>query len=209
MVSAGGFPKEENLEDLLAKFPDLLCKEGEPRLAFVDRQVNLPKAGKLDLLFVDEEGLPESEDKSGAIGGTEPYPELESAFAAYNASAPQDLQAVGKAINYRMIHLGPWEGRAHYIFFQNRTWIGVRLGGERSLADLLAPLEGKPLADGQGKLVWDPAWHSGEGRLFSQFPVATPANTIAQAMRDLLSMTRAIVTEKLLALSAKQQAAGN
>jgi hypothetical protein len=154
---------------------------------------------------------PESEDKPGALGRKpEPYPEMVAAFDAYNASAPQNLRAVGNAPDYRMIHLGPWEGRAHYLFFQNKTWIDVRVGGEPSLADLLAPLEGKPVAEGQGTLVWDPAGGArGKGRLFAQFPVATPANTIAQAMRDVLSMTRAIVTEKLLALSVRQQAAGN
>jgi hypothetical protein len=58
MVSAVSFPKEKDLELLLADFPDLLREEGGPSVAFVDRQVNLPDAGKLDLLFVDDNGLP-------------------------------------------------------------------------------------------------------------------------------------------------------
>jgi hypothetical protein len=44
--------------------PQLLCddsgppQEKAPGIAFVARQVNLPEAGRLDLLFVSNDGLP-------------------------------------------------------------------------------------------------------------------------------------------------------
>jgi hypothetical protein len=57
MVSADEFSNEEELELLLADFPDLLRADGGPGIVLVDRQVYL-EAGKLDLLFITREGLP-------------------------------------------------------------------------------------------------------------------------------------------------------
>ena len=57
-IAPGGFSTEEELELLLAASPDLLRQETGPRIAFVDRQVDLREAGTLDLLFVNGEGLP-------------------------------------------------------------------------------------------------------------------------------------------------------
>jgi hypothetical protein len=58
MVSPCGFSCEEDLELLLADFPNLLCGDGEPGIVLVGRQVILPEAGTLDLLLVTREGLP-------------------------------------------------------------------------------------------------------------------------------------------------------
>ena len=53
----GSFSNEDELERLLEKHPELLGEEGES-IAFVARQVHLPQAGELDLLFVNSDGLP-------------------------------------------------------------------------------------------------------------------------------------------------------
>jgi RecB family endonuclease NucS len=50
------FSNEAELEQLLEKHPELLGEE-EESIAFVDRQIPL-EAGKLDLLFVNSDGLP-------------------------------------------------------------------------------------------------------------------------------------------------------
>ncbi|MGA3019536.1 MAG: hypothetical protein ABSF62_20610 [Bryobacteraceae bacterium] len=42
----------------MADHPDLLGEDGGQPIAFVSSQVNLPDAGRLDLLFVTNEGLP-------------------------------------------------------------------------------------------------------------------------------------------------------
>lgn len=52
------FASEAELEEVVASRPDLLMSEGDARLALVARQVSLPDAGLLDLLFVSEAGLP-------------------------------------------------------------------------------------------------------------------------------------------------------
>jgi RecB family endonuclease NucS len=57
-LEASGFPNEETLEKLLAENPDLLRPEDGSSLAFIARQVDLREAGVLDLLFVNDEGLP-------------------------------------------------------------------------------------------------------------------------------------------------------
>jgi hypothetical protein len=59
VVPAATYSSEEELERLLERWWDLLRDDKGPAIAFVDRQVNLPDgAGKLDLLFVDSNGLP-------------------------------------------------------------------------------------------------------------------------------------------------------
>lgn len=52
------FASESELEEILASRPDLLVSPGDDALALVGRQVDLPDAGLLDLLFVSEAGLP-------------------------------------------------------------------------------------------------------------------------------------------------------
>lgn len=52
------FKNEAELEAIVALHPSLLILSDEPRVALVKRQVNLPRAGLLDILMVNEEGLP-------------------------------------------------------------------------------------------------------------------------------------------------------
>ena len=64
-VSPSEFLNEDELERILTDCPELLCDDGSeatksPRITLVDRQVVLPEAGKLDLLFVTRAGLPEA-----------------------------------------------------------------------------------------------------------------------------------------------------
>jgi hypothetical protein len=66
LLSPKEFAKELELQLLLADCPDLLRdrsgtgEKGErcPDVVFVDREVYLREAGKLDLLFVDDTGMP-------------------------------------------------------------------------------------------------------------------------------------------------------
>ncbi|MBI3944363.1 MAG: hypothetical protein HY321_00420 [Armatimonadetes bacterium] len=52
------FKDEAELQSCLERCPYLLASDGEPAVATVQREVGLPSAGILDLLVVDEEGLP-------------------------------------------------------------------------------------------------------------------------------------------------------
>ncbi len=52
------FGLESELEEVVASRPDLLTTANDHKLALVGRQIDLPDAGLLDLLFVSEAGLP-------------------------------------------------------------------------------------------------------------------------------------------------------
>jgi hypothetical protein len=62
LVSPKEFSNEDELETALKDFPALLLDDGPDDgaagIKFVARQVNLPEGGRLDLLFVDSEGVP-------------------------------------------------------------------------------------------------------------------------------------------------------
>jgi hypothetical protein len=57
-ASPGEFDSEAELERVLADQVQLLQSTTDHRLAFVGRQIDLPDAGILDVLCVDENGLP-------------------------------------------------------------------------------------------------------------------------------------------------------
>ena len=57
-VSASSFKDEKELEVLLSNHPELLHAEDGQKIAFVCGQVILRDAGRLDLLFATNEGLP-------------------------------------------------------------------------------------------------------------------------------------------------------
>ncbi len=58
LVSQTDFSNEAELEAILAESPALLGLPDDAPIAYVARQVDLPDAGLLDLLFVSETGLP-------------------------------------------------------------------------------------------------------------------------------------------------------
>src|SRR5579871_5276931 len=57
-VNLGAFENERELEQVLEEQVSLLQASDDVRLMFVARQVHLPTAGTLDLLCIDESGLP-------------------------------------------------------------------------------------------------------------------------------------------------------
>jgi hypothetical protein len=154
-------------------------------------------------------------------GGTTParsaHPEFLAVIAAYNDSAPPDLRAEGTAPGYRNIHPADWPYQKFlgYGFFFR--WKGgnflIRLSihpdAPQGFEELLAPLNGEPLANGQASLVWDQEYHEGRGRLFAKFPLTTPAETVAQGMRDLIQKTHTKVSDKLKAIQAGSASTGN
>ncbi|HBZ70561.1 MAG TPA: hypothetical protein DEP35_12870 [Deltaproteobacteria bacterium] len=329
LLSPIGYANESELQKLLELAPALLQADGDTRVAFVERQVDLPDAGTLDLLFVTAEGLPiavkvklarntearrevlaqaidylasltelmvwELDEKvhgnlkavlqtwskpgspddferrwravasnlraglarvvvvldeappdlerrfrflamnsnldahlmtverfsDDAIGEvlvprfivapTEVHPrrsteirtspELLALVTAYNAHPSLDLLAAGKAQGYRQIRPSQWRNRGvHYEFQDANGQIGAELHLEsdaaRPLADLLCSFAGRPVAGGASKLVWDPTWSSGRGRLAAFFPIETDPETVAEAMRDLIRLTYEEVSKR-------------
>jgi hypothetical protein len=148
-----------------------------------------------------------SDDRvGGAASGRAPRAELAAVVDAWNTGAAPEDEAVGTALNYRQVRVPAWRGMGtHYEFTQARDQVGAELHIEsdraRGLSEILAPLNGKAVASGQGTLKWDSSWSSGRGRLQALFPLTAPAQTIAQAMSDLIALTRSPVTERLKTLS--------
>jgi len=58
VVDKGFFTKEGELQDAIAKNPQILFTEIEPKVFLVKKEVMLPTAGRLDILLVDENGVP-------------------------------------------------------------------------------------------------------------------------------------------------------
>lgn len=338
VVDQAGFANEAQLQDALAATPDLLRQGDEPALALVARELVLPEAGSLDLLFVSSDGLPVAvevkleangqsrrevvaqavdylssltaltndeleeltngnlsaalrsfepdtaqevfERRWAAVGANlraglarvlvavdsapgglerivrflaasseldiqlvavERYsapetgevlvprmvvssassqrkpapsqsqnasPDLLEAVAAYNQSAAEELQATGTATYYRKIRPPEWLPRLglHYEFYRTGKYLGVELHLEADLAKPLAavlqPLAGSSLVDGAPPLVWDPSWSSGRGRLACRLPVDSEAQLVAQAMNELIRLTRPVVDPLLRQLAA-------
>ena len=57
-AQAAEFTSESELEDVVSSKPELLGLPDERPMALVGRQVDMADAGTLDLLFVDDAGLP-------------------------------------------------------------------------------------------------------------------------------------------------------
>lgn len=140
-------------------------------------------------------------------------PELLAVEKLYNESTPQDIQAKGQASNYRLIIPDDWVKKSYcYLFEQGagRMRVQVHIGHKETpesvklLTRVLEPLEGKSVASGQ-KLEWDKKPRTKFlGRLYADFPLTTPPETIAQGMRDLISMTRTALGEKIQILDAEK-----
>ncbi len=58
VVDKGSFKSEAELQSAIANNPQILFKETEPKVFLVKREVILPSAGRLDILLVDENGVP-------------------------------------------------------------------------------------------------------------------------------------------------------
>jgi len=52
------YSDERSLSDALERYPALLMNDGEAEVVLVHRELTLPRAGRLDLLFVDSDGMP-------------------------------------------------------------------------------------------------------------------------------------------------------
>jgi hypothetical protein len=134
----------------------------------------------------------------------DPFPELVAVFNAYNEEAPNDVRAVGTAHDYRMIPVDGWHD-LHYQFTQKSKMMIFELLVRRKAPPTILPkvhkvlsdFDGKTLANGHVVLVWEPDFRD-TGRLAAKFPLETPPETVAAAMRELIFLTRAAVDKALI-----------
>jgi len=177
------------------------ASKGELDVQLLTVQQYPDKAGKI---FVSRTRVNSASARGSSNAGRErpeAFPELLAVFDAYNEIS-KDFPARGNAHNYRMVRMGEGPRRLSYQFTQKSKNgpiivafhghgdpIKRKVGSELALAE--KAVEGK-------KLVWEPDWSGGEGRLAARFPLETPPQTVAAAMLDLISMTRAAVEASLM-----------
>lgn len=129
-------------------------------------------------------------------------PGVARVVAAYDDMAPIELRTYGGGTSYRKIR-PPYCPRGltvHYEFYQAYGSIGVELHLEnRRAAALLGPLlqefKGRTIGPNNTPLDWDPRWSGGCGRLRALLPVEDDPNIAAQAMGDLIDLTRQAVAQ--------------
>jgi hypothetical protein len=131
-------------------------------------------------------------------------PELAKIVEAYNNEAPNGFLAEGDARNFRMIHPTPdrWRKYVGYQFTQKTNCLIIFLylgsNGPASLANVLSGFDGKTIGDGKVTLVYEDRPSSKHlAALTAKFPLETPSQIVAAAMRELISLTRADVEEWL------------
>ncbi len=148
----------------------------------------------------------ESDETTEGASSKEPHAELLAVVNAYNLKAEPDLRVKdGSAHNYRQIVPPGWKtSQIHYEFYQSHGEIGAELHVAirndprkvASIAGFLRPFAGRPVANGERELTWcQKERHSGKGCLAASFPLSSPPESVAAAMRDLISMTRSSVSE--------------
>jgi hypothetical protein len=137
-----------------------------------------------------------------------PHPEFEAVINAYRElfAAGDDVCIPGHAAQFRFVFpRGPWPRGIRYVFKRySATHIWVWLVNTSimnpwgSLETPLHPFVGQPVAGG-GTLLWHA---NGQfERLKADIPLTEPldesAKTVAEAMHDLISKTRGVVTHHL------------
>ena len=126
-----------------------------------------------------------------------PDPRFLAVINAYDSDAPAELRTTGTARDARYVRPSGWPAGIGYNFWrknQNTTVVQLEFSEKwrECLADCLASFDGREVADRKGKLSWDPT----HGKLNAEFPIEQ-SGTIAQAMRDLILMTKDVVSAKI------------
>lgn len=156
------------------------------------------KAGRVFVSRTRVDSASSAEASRSGRETREPLAQLLAAFQTYNAQAPQEVKAAGSARTYRMIHVDGWPKYVGYQFTQRPTCLIIALYAGRNapsnLAKVISGFHDKHV--GGQVLAWDAGLR--DGWLAAKFPLETPPQTVAGAMRDLISLTRAAVDEELM-----------
>lgn len=132
------------------------------------------------------------------IGTRQPSAAFLAIINAYEAVRGERPPNWGTAPHYRHIRVPGWPNAVKYEFAQRgkdiRVFLTAALDKFPALVGVLAPLDGKALANGHAALRWEPEWEGRhKGRLLTNFPITDAPETIAQGICDLISMTKSAV----------------
>jgi hypothetical protein len=147
--------------------------------------------------------LADLEEKISVVTGAKrvPPPELLAAAEAYQAVAESGTSVFGRAADHRKIRVEGWPTDIHYELLFRRSpedSIRVELHFEsEEYADVARKVQvaARSAATLPG-LAWDPEWMDG-GRLGVVFPIDAAPRKIANAMGELVKLTRPLVDKAL------------
>lgn len=172
----------------------------------VGRTVIEVKGGSGEVpLQVSVQATPQDEvlEKLAAAKGERPpaTPELLAAAEAYRAVAPAGTTIEGNQRDHRKIFVDGWPDAVHYEFLHRRSKgiMGAELHFEskkvRSISEAVrkAVLAGAALPP----LEWDLDWLDGYSRVRAVFPDDTAPRRVAEAMVELIRLTRPEVDRAL------------
>ena len=127
--------------------------------------------------------------------------EFQAVLEAYNAVAAPELQAKGRAPNFRVIRLEGWPGSVHYEFMAGKEFLSVEFHIEsaphRWLGELIRNFPSDKTLVYNHPLEWEPKWSGSKGRVRTVFPISTPPDKVAAAMHEFIQATRGRITDDL------------
>jgi hypothetical protein len=150
----------------------------------------------------------EVQENVAAASGLPPVaqPQIAGAIAAYVGIAESGTSVTGRKPDYRFVSVSGWPSVLHYEFIHRKTRdeFGAELHFESDEEEVLRAAKAVREANLQStaecpKLLWDPTWANGKGRLRALFTSDTKPEVVARAMVALIRMTRAIVDKALKA----------
>jgi hypothetical protein len=109
-----------------------------------------------------------------------PGPELDAAFEAYNANPFEGTHAEGGAPYYRMVRPEYMKKRCTYHLSRKANAVCVEMiVRDDALKEAAKLFDGKTIGYGQGTLKWHESQAPGQSRIAAEFPLDTPAATVA------------------------------
>lgn len=125
---------------------------------------------------------------------------LISVVESYN-SIPNTPPVVGAAHNFRQVKIDGWPNGVHYEFIGRAGTIAAEIHLESNavarLSNLLQTWENEPPNGFTHKLTWDQKWSQGRGRLSCILPAPADAESIAEAMVQLINATKNAISKEL------------
>lgn len=126
-----------------------------------------------------------------------PSSDFQAVLDAYTAIAGPGCGLSGQAYNYRQIRPRGWPAGLHYEFLKTVDAVGVEIHLESKAAltvsTTVQALARKTIPDSAQRLQWESAWTYGP-RLYVKFPVTTPPERVAAAMKQLIDLTYRTIT---------------
>jgi len=156
-------------------------------------------------------GRTASSDRKRPAGAvTAPREGLQEVVDAFNALDQEGLSAVGNAETFRQVRLPGFPAGLHYEFIHRRSSgvtaeFHIEMPKYQPVSSTLRRLAEQHVSIGSGTLVFDSTWKSGCGRLRVIFQSEASPSTVAEAMQELITLTRPEISKAIQACERNDQ----